>query len=641
MSDSPGERRPLIREVILENFMSYDYGRIALRPGLNIILGPNGAGKSSILVGISVALGQGYTERSRRLSDLVKRGREIGRVTLLLDNTPRDGKRPLPFRSDLIHLSRYIRKDGTYWFELDFKEAVKAEVTETLSGLGLNPDNMLVIMQQGLGDAFSVVPPSEKLSMVEEAVGLAPYRRSLLEARERLEKIKSEEEERRKELEVASTGLARWKEEYEKYVKIKELRAQLSKLRVEEAWSRVAKAEAGLRSLEEGAKRLGEEVASLRSRLGEEASEGESLSARLEESLQRLLLAERDRERLRSEEKASEEAEQVRSEVERMVSALPDSERDVVTGAVRADRHDPGRFRAESGRMDGAVASGLADFRSGLEALIRSKERSAVLSYRISELEKQARQLERQLPEAEKELRAALGVAEPMGARPEVLRSLSDVQAEVRLTDVQLKGLGAVADEAETMYTDYRSRIDQVSSKLKELDENKAATLREVEDRLRAWKARIEKFVQELNGRFAEILTMVGGNGRVGLVNTDNPLEAGLEISVSFRGDQLVPLDAFVQSGGERSSAVTALLLSLQGHVLSPFRAVDEFDVHMDRMNRQLFIKAVYDIFRNDRGTQYLIITPVEPEVYDREANYIMVHKVSASSSARAVAKIG
>ena len=35
--------------------MSYEYGRVPLGPGLNIVTGPNGSGKSSILLGISVA----------------------------------------------------------------------------------------------------------------------------------------------------------------------------------------------------------------------------------------------------------------------------------------------------------------------------------------------------------------------------------------------------------------------------------------------------------------------------------------------------------------------------------------------------------------------------------------------------------
>ena len=82
----------LIREIILENFMSYEYARIPLKPGLNVICGPNGAGKSSILLAISVALGQSYTERSRKLSDLIRWGKDSARVTLVFDNTPVKGR---------------------------------------------------------------------------------------------------------------------------------------------------------------------------------------------------------------------------------------------------------------------------------------------------------------------------------------------------------------------------------------------------------------------------------------------------------------------------------------------------------------------------------------------------------------------
>jgi structural maintenance of chromosomes protein 5 len=52
---------PPIKEIILENFMSYEYARIPMREGLNLVVGPNGAGKSSILLAISVAFGQAYT----------------------------------------------------------------------------------------------------------------------------------------------------------------------------------------------------------------------------------------------------------------------------------------------------------------------------------------------------------------------------------------------------------------------------------------------------------------------------------------------------------------------------------------------------------------------------------------------------
>ena len=89
--------------------MSYEYARIPLKPGLNIICGPNGSGKSSLLLAISVALGQAYTERSRKLSDLIRWGEDNARVTLVFDNTPERWKRPVPrFDVDYFRISRYL-----------------------------------------------------------------------------------------------------------------------------------------------------------------------------------------------------------------------------------------------------------------------------------------------------------------------------------------------------------------------------------------------------------------------------------------------------------------------------------------------------------------------------------------------------
>jgi len=168
---------PTISEIILENFMSYEYGRIPLKKGINVITGPNGAGKSTLLIAVSVALGQAYTERSRKLSDLIRRGKDIARVSLLFDNKPHNGRRPIPFsKSDKFILSRYIKSDGTYWYEADYREISRGEVTRLFRRFGINPDNLLIIMHQGMMEEFGVISSQDKLRMVEEAVGFGEYR---------------------------------------------------------------------------------------------------------------------------------------------------------------------------------------------------------------------------------------------------------------------------------------------------------------------------------------------------------------------------------------------------------------------------------------------------------------------------------
>jgi structural maintenance of chromosomes protein 5 len=124
----------LIKEVIIKNFMSYEYARIPLRDGVNVVCGPNGAGKSSFLLAICVALGDTYTERSKKLSDLIRWEQDQAEVSLILDNSPREnGRRPVPaFNVDEVRLARNIRRDGKYTFELNQRTVSKTEVVELL-----------------------------------------------------------------------------------------------------------------------------------------------------------------------------------------------------------------------------------------------------------------------------------------------------------------------------------------------------------------------------------------------------------------------------------------------------------------------------------------------------------------------------
>ena len=179
----------LIREVILENFMSYEYARVPLKQGVNVVCGPNGAGKSSFLLGICVALGETYTERSKRLSDLIRWGQDRARISLLLDNSVReDGRRPIPrFDADVIRLTRNLRRDGKYWFELNQKGAQKYEVMDLLRGLGFDPNNMLIVMHQNMPEQFASVSPQEKLRTLETAVGYQSFRSDVIEAKRKLQ----------------------------------------------------------------------------------------------------------------------------------------------------------------------------------------------------------------------------------------------------------------------------------------------------------------------------------------------------------------------------------------------------------------------------------------------------------------------
>lgn len=565
------EQRPFIREVILEDFMSYEYSRVRLKPGLNVVLGPNGSGKSSILLGISLALGQSHTERSRRLSDLIRYGRSQARVTLLIDNTERDGGRPLPKRGDVVTLTRVIRDNGDYWFEVDYRRAERHEVVGLLRSFGLNPDNMLVIMHQGLVDEFAFLTPQERLRLVEEATGLSSYRKRLERALRRLESIKVEEKEKMKQLERLRAVEEQWRVLYERVLEKKRLVEALERLNNELLWARVAR-------LREALTRLDDKITSLRSRVDEASGKALSLNDEL-----RLL----------------------RSKLNTLL---------------------------EGRRVDKEGLLRLVDDISSVSA------EKAVLEYRIALMNKELRSLMRDRSRYEGELAELLKSAtgEPGGAR-----RLEEVEEEIRVVQARIKALRDVPDEAERLYEDIRSRIKSLEERLRELSNNKSLLVEEVKRRAGVWRRELRKLVSEVNTSFQDLLRSIGAVGYVKVTFGEAPLDGGLEIYVGFRGSTPVLLDPFRQSGGERSSTVTAFLLALQGRVVSPFRAVDEFDVHMDPANRLTFLRAMHKLFKEDKATQYLVITPGYPSYVDPDAHYLVVQKTKGVSVVEEARKKG
>jgi structural maintenance of chromosomes protein 5 len=196
-----------------------------------------------------LGLGQSYTERSRKLSDLIRWGKDQARVTLILDNSKQGNKRPVPkYQKDQLFLTRVLRRDGKYGFELENRAVGKQDVERLLGRFGVNPDNMLIIMHQNMIEQFTVLSNTEKLRMVEEAVGLEPFRENILQAKTKLMRILTQEESVTKLLESAQQTLNYWREQYEKYQEKKQLQIKRRFLDRELTWAEVERRESIVKS---------------------------------------------------------------------------------------------------------------------------------------------------------------------------------------------------------------------------------------------------------------------------------------------------------------------------------------------------------------------------------------------------------
>jgi chromosome segregation ATPase len=78
-------------------------------------------------------------------------------------------------------------------------------------------------------------------------------------------------------------------------------------------------------------------------------------------------------------------------------------------------------------------------------------------------------------------------------------------------------------------------------------------------------------------------------------------------------------------------------LLALQQHVKSPFRAVDEYDVHMDPRNREMIANLLVASVKG-LDAQYLAITPSQLNFSGNDVHVITVQNIEGKSIVKEVA---
>jgi chromosome segregation protein len=186
------------------------------------------------------------------------------------------------------------------------------------------------------------------------------------------------------------------------------------------------------------------------------------------------------------------------------------------------------------------------------------------------------------------------------------------------------------------MYESYSKLYLELKEKAQLVAENREKTLEEVKTRMQSWRTVIQTLLDRASLEYQKILAQAQAEGEVRLANAHDIEAAGLEILVGFKGGKPVPLDAYTQSGGERTTATISFLLALQQHVRSPFRAVDEYDIHMDPKNRELIAQMLVSAV-NESNAQYVVITPSQITFAEQDANIITVQNIEGKSIIREV----
>ncbi len=647
----------MIREVQLSNFMSYRNASVPLEPGLNLIIGPNGAGKSSILLAISVVLGQAYTERARKLSELIRWGEPEARISVRLDNKTAKGARPFPqARTDEVLLTRVLKRSGDYLYLLNNKPITKTDMAEGLARMGLNPDNMLVIMHQLMVGRFGSVTPVEKLLMLEDAIGFGDYRKEVVDASSRLQKLTTEREAMSSILEGTKETYQHWQREYEKYEMKRKLEGQLRDLQRELLWRRILRKEASQDRLKDRISSLEKQASE--TKLDQDESERQSKTSKADiEALTRKL------EQTREEQLKLEHEKGYRLGATKWIGKLSE-----LVQTQKSNRADP-RQEVSSGSVlivqSTTLGNALAELKTELDAieiaesqatkdydkskrildetvenvsaetdlLVRSRVKSEVSKFKLSLIEEETKELETQLRLGNEELGPLRSQASQLGTAFENPRDLQPISLDLVATQERLRPLAHLSEEVERMYKTYGDIYEDLRKKATVVEQNRADVLGELRDRFDRWRSVIEKMLSDLSERYNALLSEVDGRGLIVLKASKDIERAGLELYAGFKGNEPVSLDGLSPSGGERTIALVAFLLSLQHFISSPFRAIDEFDVHMDPRNRETVSRLIYLASKANDTNQYIAITPGQVTLPGEDnVHVIVVQNVQGSS---------
>ena len=124
----------------------------------------------------------------------------------------------------------------------------------------------------------------------------------------------------------------------------------------------------------------------------------------------------------------------------------------------------------------------------------------------------------------------------------------------------------------------------------------------------REGRQRLQAAFQAVDAHFRTLFTDLfgGGEAQLALIESDDPLEAGLEIMAQPPGKKLQSLTLL--SGGEQALTATALIFALFLANPAPICVLDEVDAPLDDANVERFCDLL-DRMAGETSTRFLIVT--------------------------------
>ncbi|WP_071675467.1 chromosome segregation protein SMC [Nioella nitratireducens] len=197
---------------------------------------------------------------------------------------------------------------------------------------------------------------------------------------------------------------------------------------------------------------------------------------------------------------------------------------------------------------------------------------------------------------------------ESLDMDPDAMPSVDKIDADVVRLRRQRDALGAVNLRAEEDARDVAEERDTLQADKDDLEEAIRKLRGGIASLNREGRERLLAAFEEVNTNFGMLFTHLfgGGEAKLVLVESDDPLEAGLEILCQPPGKKLSTLSLL--SGGEQTLTALALIFAVFLANPAPICVLDEVDAPLDDANVTRFCDLLDEMTRQT-DTRFLIIT--------------------------------
>ncbi len=562
--------------------------------------------------GASVA-GDALPDGARPLSEFVRAPSQLARRLAAIGVVERSSGERL--RASLKPGQRLVSRDGDLWRWDGFVAHADAK---TAAAIRLEQRNRLLVLERDFDGA------EERRNAAHAAHEAALEALRTRQANER--EARSLFSDARRALDSARTALSELEREYERastrIASIDEHLARLGEDEVETAKARdgLNEERAGLPDpalISEGVAAARDEVSKARARAGEARAAYNDLAREAKMRADRL--AELSRERG----VWATRGETASARINELQSRLED------TGAARNDAAGaPAEIEKKRVALLDQIAGAETKRNDAADALAQGQERAMAADRTAKAADTEAAnarearaRLEAQAEAAAERVEEATHLArETCEAAPDELLAIAehkdgkefperdDVEKKLDRYKRERENLGGVNLRAD-------EELKEVSERLEELGlerEDCEGAIRKLRSAIgglnREARQRLLEAFETVNANFSNLFKRLfnGGQAELRLIDSEDPLDAGLEIMASPPGKKLASMS--LMSGGEQALTATALIFAVFMANPAPVCVLDEVDAPLDDANVERFCRLLHEMAA-ETETRFVIIT--------------------------------